>query len=226
MLSILDQVLTADELAEVLAHAADEAAFEDGRRTAGYRAKLVKNNEQMKRDSPGLPAARTLLAARLQAHPLWRNVTLARAVRPILISRYRPGMAYGLHVDDPLMGSGPTPKTRSDLALTLFLTPPESYQGGELYFESPWGAQELKLPAGSAVIYPASTLHRVNPVTEGERIAAVTWIESYVRDPAQRELLAELDRVRLHLHRQEPESEAAHLAFKSYANLLRMWSQT
>src|SRR5690606_38673569 len=97
-------------------------------------------------------------------------------------------------------------KDRTDVAMTLFLASQECYDGGELYFESPWGAQEIKLPAGSAVVYPASTLHRVNPVTRGERIAAVTWMESYVRDPARRELLAEMDRVRAFLHRTQPDA--------------------
>jgi len=223
MLSILDNVLNPQQVQEVLGRLADEA-FEDGKNTAGYRAKLVKTNEQMKKDAPGLAANRTLILDQLRKHSDFRTAAFAKAIRPILISRYRPGMQYGLHVDDPLMGS--ERKNRSDLAMTLFLVQPESYDGGELYFESPWGAQEVKLPAGSAVIYPASTLHRVNPVTRGERIAAVTWMESYIRDPAQRELLAELDRIRAHLHRSAPDAVETNLAFKAYANLYRMWAET
>ena len=223
MLSILDNVLSAQQVAEVLGRLED-AAFEDGKSTAGYRAKLVKANEQMKKDAPGLAANRTLILAQLRKHPGFRNAALAKAIRPILISRYRPGMEYGLHVDDPLMGG--ERKDRTDVAMTLFLASPESYDGGELYFESPWGAQEIKLPAGSAVVYPASTLHRVNPVTRGERIAAVTWMESYVRDPARRELLAEMDRVRAFLHRTQPDAPETNLAFKAYANLYRMWAET
>ena len=223
MLSILDNVLEAPQAQAMLARLNDEA-FEDGKTTAGFRAKLVKDNLQMRRDAPGLKEIREEILAALRRHPQFRAATLARSIRPILISRYKPGMQYGLHVDDPLMGRDKA--NRSDLAMTLFLTDPAHYAGGELYFESPWGAQEVKLPAGSAVVYPASTLHRVNPVTEGERVCAVTWIESYVRDPAQRELLAELDRIRLHLHRQAPEAEETNLAFKVYSNLLRMWAET
>jgi PKHD-type hydroxylase len=223
MLSILDNVLTAEEVGAVLGRVT-EADFEDGKATAGYRAKLVKDNQQVRKDAPGLVENRKLILAQLRKHPGFRTAAFAKAIRPILVSRYRPGMQYGLHVDDPLMGS--ERKERSDVAMTLFLSAPESYDGGELYFESPWGAQEIKLPAGSAVIYPASTLHRVNPVTRGERIAAVTWMESFVRDPARRELLAELDRVRAFLHRTQPDAAETNLAFKTYANRYRMWAET
>lgn len=223
MLSILNGVLEPQKAAEILGRLGEEA-FEDGRATAGFRAKLVKDNLQVRRDAPGLKELREELAQALRRHPQFRRATFARAVRPILISRYKPGMQYGLHVDDPLMGKDKA--NRSDMAMTLFLSDPAAYEGGELYFESPWGAQAVKLPAGSAVIYPASTLHRVNPVTAGERICAVTWIESFVRDPAQRELLAEIDRIRLHLHQKQPQAEETNLAFKVYANLLRMWAES
>ncbi len=223
MLSILDNVLDGQQVQEILAQLNDEL-FEDGKTTAGYRAKMVKDNQQMKQAAPGMMEIRERLVKAIRAHPGFRGATLARAIRPILISRYKPGMQYGLHVDDPLMGKEKS--NRSDLAMTLFLSAPGSYLGGELYFESPWGAQEVKLPAGSAVIYPASTLHRVNPVIEGERVCAVTWIESFVRDPAQRELLAELDRIRLFMHRRQPDADETNLAYKVYSNLLRMWAET
>jgi PKHD-type hydroxylase len=223
MLSILDNVLSQAQVQEVLARVSEEG-FEDGKATAGYRAKLVKDNQQQKKDAPGLAANRELILAQLRKHPGFRTAAYARTIRPILISRYKPGMQYGMHVDDPLMGG--ERKERTDVAMTLFLSAPDSYEGGELFFESPWGAQEIKLPAGSAVLYPASTLHRVNPVTAGERIAAVTWIQSYVRDPAQRELLAEIDRIRAHLHKTAPDAPETNLAFKAYSNLLRMWAET
>jgi PKHD-type hydroxylase len=141
----------------------------------------------------------------------------------MLISRYRPGMSYGLHVDEPLMGKDRSDRT--DLALTLFLSDPLSYQGGELLVHSPWGIQKVKLPAGAAVIYPGSTLHRVMPVTSGERLAAVTFIESLLRNPVHRELMADLDAIRRHLHEKDPDSEATHLAFKTFANLMRLWAE-
>ncbi len=223
MLCILDNVLSQAQVRDVLARIADEG-FEDGKSTAGYRAKLVKANEQMKKDAPGLAANRELILAQIKKHSGFRTAAFAKSIRPILISRYKPGMQYGMHVDDPLMGRDR--KDRSDLAMTLFLSAPDSYEGGELHFDSPWGAQEIKLPAGSAVIYPASTLHRVNPVTQGERIAAVTWMESYIRDPSRRELLAELDSIRTFLHKTAPDAAETDLAFKAYSNLLRMWAET
>ncbi|HKY93807.1 MAG TPA: Fe2+-dependent dioxygenase [Kiloniellales bacterium] len=221
MLSILKDVLQPTEAAEIRTQIAT-FEFEDGRSTAGFRAKRVKFNEQMKRNQPDSQELKQRIMTSLTKHPDFRTATFAKSIRPLLISRYKPGMSYGLHVDDPLMGKDK--KERTDLAMTLFLSDPKDYQGGELRFHSPWGAHEVKLPAGSAVVYPASTLHRVLPVTSGERIAAVTWIESYLRDPAQRELLAELDRIRRYLHEKDPDSEASNLAFKTFANLMRMWA--
>jgi len=222
MLSILKDVLQPAEVAEIRGQIA-AFEFEDGRVTAGFRAKRVKFNEQLKRNQPDSQEVKTRIMQALGKHPEFRTATFAKTIRPMLISRYKPGMSYGLHVDDPLMGK--ERKERTDLAMTLFLSDPKDYQGGELRFHSPWGTQEVKLPAGSAVIYPASTLHRVLPVTSGERIAAVTWMESYLRDPAQRELMAELDRIRRYLHEKDPDSEASNLAFKTFANLMRMWAQ-
>jgi len=222
MLSILKDVLQPAEAAEIRNQIA-AFEFEDGRVTAGFRAKRVKFNEQLKRNQPDSNEIKQRILQALAKHPEFRTATFAKTVRPLLISRYKPGMSYGLHVDDPLMGK--EKKERTDLAMTLFLSDPKDYQGGELRFHSPWGAQEVKLPAGSAVIYPASTLHRVLPVTSGERIAAVTWMESYLRDPAQREMMAEIDRIRRYLHDKDPDSDVSNLAFKVFANLMRMWAQ-
>jgi PKHD-type hydroxylase len=222
MLSILKDVLQPAEAAEIRTQIAT-FEFEDGRSTAGFRAKRVKFNEQLKRNQPDSQDLKSKLMAAIAKHPEFRTATFAKSVRPLLISRYKPGMSYGLHVDDPLMGKDR--KERTDMAMTLFLSDPKDYQGGELRFHSPWGTQEVKLPAGSAVVHPAPTLHRVLPVTSGERIAAVTWIESYLRDPAQREIMAELDRIRRFLHEKDPDGEASNLAFKTFANLMRMWAQ-
>ena len=114
---------------------------------------------------------------------------------------------------------------RTDVAVTIFLNSPADYDGGELLVDSPFGEQEVKLPDGSAVCYPASTLHRVTPVTRGERLAAITWVQSYVRDPARREILADIDNVYQHLTDTDVESEATDLAYKTYENLLRMWAE-
>jgi PKHD-type hydroxylase len=132
-------------------------------------------------------------------------------------------MTYGEHVDDPIMGST-GPRFRSDVSMTIFLNPPETYDGGELAIRTPFGEQRVKLPAGDAVVYPSSSLHRVTEVSRGERLVALTWIQSYVRDPAQRELLYELNLAREHLLKSAPDDAATAYLDRSYANLVRMWS--
>jgi PKHD-type hydroxylase len=131
-------------------------------------------------------------------------------------------MSYGAHVDDALMGA--SPRIRSDLAITVFLSAQDSYEGGELMVGTSIGHIAVKLPRGDGVVYPASTIHSVNPVTRGERLAAVTWVQSHVRDPMQRELLADLDLLKKSLNEIKPDDEKTELAFKLYSNLLRMWA--
>lgn len=195
------------------------AEFLDGRRTAGYRAKNVKNNEQL---AAGDHELKKMVKTALQRHPEFKRAALPKKVRPPVISRYGPGMAYGSHVDDAIMGDG---DCRTDLSVTVFLNDPSAYDGGELQIESPFGGQEIKLPAGAAVVYPSSCLHRVCPVATGERLAAVTWVQSLVRDPQKREILYDLDHIRTHLHRTDKASATTDLAFKSYSNLMRLWSE-
>ena len=154
----------------------------------------------------------------------FQRFAIPKTIQRPLISRYREGMNYGRHVDDALMGGAS--KTRTDLSVTLFLNDPADYEGGELVIESPMGEEEIKLPAGAAVVYPSGALHRVAPVTRGERIAAVTWVESHVRDPQRREILHDLEVIRTRLSKTAPESRETDLAFKTYANLLRMWAET
>jgi PKHD-type hydroxylase len=139
------------------------------------------------------------------------------------VARYENGMTYGNHVDDPIMGQS-GPRFRSDVSMTIFLRPPESYEGGELTIKTTFGEKKVKLKAGSAVVYPSSSLHRVEPVTSGERVVVLAWIQSYVRDPAKRELLFELNQAREFLLRNEGEAEHTAQVDKSYVNLLRMWS--
>ena len=208
MLVVVPNVLNAEQLKTIHDQLA-ECQFVDGKVTAGYRAKRVKHNQQMDRESgPADDVKRTF----------------PRSIRPPLISRYESGNEYGRHVDDALMGS--QRKERSDISLTLFLNNPDEYEGGELISYSSMGEKRVKLPAGQAVTYPSCTLHRVAPVTKGTRVAAVTWVQSFVRDPAQRELLYDLHRIRVACHKTMPESIEADLAFKSYSNLLRMWADT
>lgn len=198
--------------------------FVDGRATAGFWAKTVKHNEQADRAAEGRDRLDRMIVAALQASAEFQRIAFPRAINRPLFSRYRPGMDYGLHVDDALMGKG-AHRIRTDLSVTVFISPPDAYEGGALEIHGSYGAQSVKLPAGSAVVYPSHSLHRVAPVTEGERLVAVTWVQSRVREAAKREVLYDLDRIRRRLYEVDPEAEECALAFKTYANLLRQWAE-
>ena len=185
--------------------------------------KTVKNNEQLRRTAKDRDRVDRIILTALRRNPEFQTVAIPKRIQPPLISRYRPGMAYGPHVDDALMGRGE--KMRTDLAVTVFLTDPAAYEGGELVIDSPFGQQEVKLPAGAAVVYPAGTLHRVREVSRGERLAAVTWVQSYVRDGLKREVLNDMDRIRCAMAAASPAIAETDLAFKTYSNLLRLWSE-
>jgi len=204
-----------------------EARFTDGRATAGWHARLVKANAQASADHPATIQAASLVRDSLLAHPVFRAAALPRRLRPILFARYGAGQSYGAHVDDALMGGADDPggPLRTDIAVTVFLGDPESYAGGELVIETTAGEQAFRLGAGQAVVYPATTLHRVAPVTEGERLVAVTWAQSLVRDPAAREVLFDLDAARRAVFEREGKSAAFDLIAKSHANLLRRWAE-
>ncbi len=222
MLVTIPDVLDLTELREVRA-ALEASSFLDGQKTAGYRARRVKQNEQLTTDGDGPRQARDLVLKGLKRNPTFKQVAIPRRVQQPLISRYRHGMQYGRHVDDALMGGNS--KHRTDLSVTVFLNDPADYDGGELVIESSFGEQSVKLPAGAAVLYASGALHRVAPVTRGERLAAVTWVESYIRDSARRELLHDLNKVCKAMAKSCPDTDETDLAFKSYSNLLRMWSE-
>ncbi len=197
-----------------------DAAFVDGAETAGFRAVKVKQNEQAA-SGEGKERAQKKIVAALRDNGAFQRAAFPRTIRTPLISRYRAGMAYGRHVDDALMGAGPM--VRSDLSVTVFLSDPGSYEGGELVIDSGYGTIATKLPMGAAVLYPSDMLHEVSPVTSGERLAAVTWVQSHVRDAAARTVLHDLDRIRRLLAASQPDAAETDLAFKTYANLLRRW---
>jgi len=217
----IPSVLDRDEVAVVQRLLAG-ASFVDGKLSAGAVARRVKNNLEMDRRSRELEQLNNLVMGKLVQHPAYRSGALPLRVAAPYYARYIPGMNYGDHVDDPIMGSDGA-LYRSDLSITVFLNEPAAYDGGELVVNTPFGEQLVKLPAGDAVMYPSSSLHRVAEVTRGERLVAVTWLQSLVRDPARRELLHELNSVRERLLAQAPESEDAKLINKSYVNLVRMW---
>ncbi len=198
------------------------AAFVDGKFTAGFAAARVKQNEEMQPEPERMRRLIRIIMTSLGQHPTFRFSVLPHRVADPIFARYQPGMAYGNHVDDPIMGSN-GPRFRSDVSMTIFLNQPEHYDGGELVIRTVFGEHQIKLPAGDAVIYPSSSLHRVSAVRRGERLVALTWIQSYVRDPAQRELLHELNQAREYLLKEAPDQEATSYVDRSYANLLRMW---
>jgi PKHD-type hydroxylase len=223
MLIRLPQVLDR-EGREQLERIVAKGEFVDGRLTAGYRAKRVKENLQLKKSAEQAKAIDDIVVKALQRHPAFKAAALPRYIQSPLIGRYDEGMAYGDHVDDAIMT--PANPVRSDISVTVFLSDPNDYDGGELTVTTSFGENQVKLAAGDGVLYPSSSLHRVAPVTRGTRLVAVTWVESLVRDPGQREILHDLAAIRRFLSQSAPEDEATDLAHKTYSNLLRRWAET
>ena len=193
----------------------------DGRSTAGWAARTAKRNRQLDPSDPGVRALREELIAAVTAHPMLQRFARPARLGDALLSAYGPGEAYGPHVDDALMGE---PPLRTDLAWTLFLSEPDSYDGGELVIESHEGETPVKLSAGALVVYDCGALHRVAEVTRGERLACVGWIQSRVRDSRQRGLLFTLDQARRALHAREGESAEFLQLSQVHSQLLRMWA--
>ena len=165
-----------------------DTAFVDGKTTAGWNAKLVKNNEQVGKDTPRLAEMQGKVVDAVRNHQLFSLAARPKTIRPPLFSRYAIGREYGSHVDDPLMGG-----MRTDLSFTVFLSDLADYDGGSLIMQQTDGDREVRLEAGAAVLYPSTTIHQVKPVTRGERLCGITFIESDVVDRAGRELLFELN---------------------------------
>jgi len=222
MLLTIPGVITGDELALVRSWLA-AAPFVDGQLSAGAAARRVKHNQELDHGVEFLERLNRVVMGNLVRHPAYRAGALPLHAASPLYARYRPGMAYGDHLDDPIMGADGV-KYRSDIAITIFLSAPDEYAGGELVIGAHAGGHVVKLPAGDAVLYPAGTLHRVNPVTHGERLVAVTWVQSLVRDPGQRELLHGLNAARERLLQSAPDTIEAAQVNAAYLNLIRMWS--
>lgn len=199
-----------------------EATFEDGRATAGGNARLVKHNEQVSDDphrrDPQLETMQDLVIDLLWDHGPFNAAAQPKEILSPLFSRYSPGMAYGTHMDNSMMSD-----MRVDLSLTLFLSDPADYDGGDLVIYFPTGDRTIKLPAGHAVLYPTTALHQVTEVTRGQRLVAVTWVRSLVRDAAKREILFDLKMVQLRLTKQIGKTAEIDLLSKSYTNLSRRW---
>ena len=198
------------------------ARFIDGRQTAGPGSRGVKNNLQGDPSDVRVQEVQTLVHERLTAHPQYRILAVPRIVRPMTVNRYDEGMFYGDHMDHPLLAGDPP--ARGDISTTVFFSAPDEYDGGELIVNSQFGeAQRFKLPAGQAVCYPAGTLHRVNPVTRGSRLAAVTVAESRIQDAARREIFSDLSQLTRWVQDVAAGTPQERLANKLYNNLMRLW---
>lgn len=222
MLICIPDVMERQELKQIERLLA-EGEFVDGGRTAGSRAKRVKNNLQLKKSPSQAKTLNALVIDALKRSDTFRAAVMPKHIRPPLISRYEPGMTYGDHVDDAIMN--PENPVRSDVSVTVFLNDPDQYDGGELTIQTPFGEQQVKLPKGAAVVYPSSSLHRVAPVTRGVRVAAVTWVQSLVRDPAKRQMLFDISRIKKFMWREMPEAAETDLAHQAHSNLLRLWAE-
>ncbi len=220
MIAIFDNILSTDAVREIRA-AFDRIAFRHGRASAGVQAALVKDNLQAVPDDPVAEPIRRAIGDAIFSHPEFRLAARPKKLSPIMLSRYKPGMAYGVHVDHPISGGD----LRRDVSFTLFLSEPDACDGGALVVEDGAGERKIKLPAGSMVIYPSTMLHRVEEVTKGERLAAVGWAHSMVRDARKREILYDLNVARLDLFEQHGKSKNSDLLAKTAANLLQMWAE-
>jgi PKHD-type hydroxylase len=227
MLLRIPQALTPDELEQVrqLILSAD---WVDGRVTAGTQSAEVKNNRQLPEDSPRAQQARHLVSVALARNPQFVTGALPKTVYPPLFNRYGGQTnAFGNHIDNAVRTHAATAKhVRTDISCTLFLSAPESYDGGELVVQDTYGEQRIKLQAGDLVMYPGTSVHRVEPVTRGERVACFFWIESMVRPDAQRRLLYDMDMAILGLRRAGGDTPEVVQLTGCYHNLLRMWADT
>jgi PKHD-type hydroxylase len=225
MLLPVPDVLTAAQVAQAR-EALDRADWVDGRVTAGHQSARAKDNRQVSEDSPAARAVGDMIVGALQQNALFAAAALPFRVFPPLFNRYEGGQSFGTHVDNAVRQVPGTPhRLRTDLSATLFLSAPDDYDGGELQVEDTFGVHSVKLPAGHVILYPASSLHHVRPVTRGARVASFFWIQSLVRDDAQRTLLFDLDTAIQRLNRDHPEHPSAVQLTGVYHNLLRRWAE-
>ncbi len=225
MLITLPDVLTPEQLAHARRLLAS-AEWVDGRVTAGHQSAQAKDNLQVPESHPiAQQLGETILQA-LGNNPLFISAALPMKVFPPLFNSYSGGQSFGTHVDNAIRHvKGSSHRVRSDLSATLFLTPPEEYEGGELVIEDTFGVHSVKLPLGHMVLYPSSSLHRVEPIRRGRRVSSFFWVQSMVRGDAQRTLLFDLDTAAQRVNRDTPASPAAVQLTGIYHNLLRQWAE-
>jgi PKHD-type hydroxylase len=224
MLVHIPDVLTAEQVAEARRQL-DAADWVEGRVTAGYQSARVKHNVQLPEGHPVAEEVGDMVLTALQRNPLFLAAALPLRVFP-LFNRYEGGQSFGSHVDNAIRQiSGSGHRLRTDLSATLFLSAPEEYDGGELLVEDTYGVHSVKLPAGHLVLYPSTSLHRVQPVTRGARMASFFWIQSMIRDDGARTLLFDLDMAIQRLNQDSPDHPVSVPLAGVYHNLLRRWAE-
>ncbi|HEX9985453.1 MAG TPA: Fe2+-dependent dioxygenase [Thermoanaerobaculia bacterium] len=225
MLLSVPNVLTPDQVTRAR-ELLDAAEWVDGRVTAGHQSARAKDNQQVPESHPAARQAGETIVAALARNPLFRSAALPLHVFPPLFNRYSGGQSFGSHVDNAVRQvTGTAHQLRTDLSATLFLSRPEEYEGGELVVEDTYGVQQVKLAAGDMVLYPATSLHHVRPVTRGARVASFFWIQSMVRDDGQRTLLFDLDLAIQRLGGDAPDHPSVVQLTGVYHNLLRRWAE-
>jgi len=225
MLLHIPDVLTPDQVVQAR-KSLDQADWVDGRVTAGHQSSKTKDNMQLPEDHPVSHAIGDMIMAALQQSPLFMSSALPLKVFPPLFNRYSGGQSFGTHVDNAIRQVSGTPhRVRTDLSATLFLSAPEEYDGGELCVEDTYGVHRVKLPAGGLVLYPATSLHFVETVTRGARVASFFWIQSMIRDDGQRTILFDLDSAIQRLSADVPDHPAPVQLTGIYHNLLRQWAE-
>jgi PKHD-type hydroxylase len=225
MLVHIPGVLTDEQVADVRQRL-DAAEWVEGRVTAGHQSARVKRNAQLAEGSAAAEEIGDIVLTALQRSPLFLAAALPLRVFPPLFNRYEGGQAFGSHVDNAIRQiAGTGHRIRTDLSATLFLAAPEEYDGGELLVEDTYGVHSVKLPAGHLVLYPSTSLHRVQPVTRGTRLASFFWIQSMIRDDGDRTLLFDLDMAIQRLNHDSPDHPCAIPLTGVYHNLLRKWAE-
>jgi len=226
MLIEIDRLFSATELDDLRRQLLAQPWI-DGKATAGVQSALAKRNRQLDEDNPLARQLGELILRRLSDNPLFMSAALPKRIYPPLFNRYGEGEGFGFHVDNAIRGiKGVRERVRTDLSATLFLAEPDSYDGGELVIRDTFGERSVKLPAGHLVLYPGSSLHRVEPVTRGERLAAFFWIESLVREDSQRSLLLDMDVAIQRLTGQGADQGSLLELTGVYHNLLRRWGDS
>lgn len=224
MLLQIPDVLSAEQVAHARRRL-DEAEWVDGRVTAGHQSAQVKDNQQLAEDHPVARELGDMIGKSLSANPLFLSAALPLRVFPPLFNRYQGGQSFGNHVDNAIRQAAGGARLRTDLSATLFLAEPSEYDGGELLVEDTYGVHSVKLPAGHLVLYPSTSLHNVQPVTRGARVASFFWIQSMIRDDGQRTLLFDLDNAIRRVAGEIPASAAPVQLTAVYHNLLRRWAE-